>query len=263
MDFDGRRLTHLLEGKVIGKRVHFLQEVDSTNNRAAELARGGSEEGEVVVAERQVKGKGRLNRVWQSPTGVNLYTTIILRPSISPAVSPQITLTAGVAVAETLSLYCGKDVTLKWPNDVQVRGKKICGILTEMRLSGTEIDFVVVGIGININIRREDFDEAFRDEATSLREELGREVSRADIAVQLFSHFEKWYHIFIREGFPPVREAWLGFAGILGREIRVVSGSREDRGRVLGMDDQGALLIGNDNNETKRVIAGDVFLMEE
>lgn len=263
MDFDGRHFRHLLEGRVIGKRVHFLKEVDSTNNRAAELARGGSEEGEVVIAERQVKGKGRLSRVWQSPLGVNLYTTIILRPSISPAVSPQITLTAGVAVAETLSFYCGKDVTLKWPNDVQVRGKKICGILAEMRLRGTDIDFVVVGIGININIRRDDFDASFRDEATSLREELGHDVSRRDVAVRLFNCFEKWYDRFIREGFPPVREAWIAFAGILGREIRVVSGNQIDRGRVLGIDDQGALLIGNDNDETKRVIAGDVFLREE
>jgi BirA family biotin operon repressor/biotin-[acetyl-CoA-carboxylase] ligase len=262
MDFDGRHLTERLEGRLFGKRVHFLREVDSTNLCAAEMAQGGAEEGEVVVSEHQRKGRGRLGRSWQSPPGVNLYASFVLRPRIPAAVAPQITLTAGVAVAEALSTYCAQGVTLKWPNDVQIGGRKVCGILAEMRLKGREVDFVIVGIGINVNIRREDFDPAFRDTSTSLREELGREISRLDVAVRMFNCFETWYGTFIKDGFQTVRGRWLTCAGILRKEIEVRSGDELQTGRVLGIDDEGALLL-EAQGKVRRVIAGDVILSGE
>ncbi len=259
LHFDGRHLTERLKGRSFGGRVHFLKEVDSTNLRAAELARKGAGEGEVVVSEHQRKGRGRLGRSWQSPPGVNLYASFVLRPHIPPAVSPQITLTAGVAVAEALSTYVAEGVTLKWPNDVQIGGRKVCGILAEMRLKGSEVDFVVVGIGINVNIRREAFDPSFRETSTSLREELGREMSRLDVAVRMFDCFERWYGIFLRDGFQPVRDRWLTYAGILGREIEVRSGDEVQAGRVIGIDGEGALLL-ETRGGMRRVIAGDVIL---
>ncbi len=259
MDFDGPYLSRLLGGKTIGKKVHFLEEVDSTNIYAAELARRGAEEGEAVIADSQQKGRGRLDRTWISPPGANLYTTIILRPPILPASSPQITLTAGVAVAEVLRGYCGDRVTLKWPNDVQVGGKKICGILTELRLKGAEIDYVVVGIGINVNMGFEHYNSYLSSIATSLKEELHREVSRTEVAAGLFQSVEKWYKRFIRQGFAPVREQWLAYSGIIGQGIRVVSGQEVLKGRAVGMDDDGALLILDEDGRTRRVIAGDVL----
>jgi len=261
MNFDERHLAERLQGRLIGRRVHFLREVDSTNLYAAGLAQAGAEEGEVVVSEHQKKGRGRLGRVWQSPPGVNLYASFVLRPRISPAVSPQITLTAGVAVAEALSVYCPGGVTLKWPNDVQIDGRKICGILTEMRLKGNGVDFVIVGIGINVNICKKDLDPAFRDTSTSLREELGREISRLDVAVGMCRYFETWYRVFIEEGFPPVREKWLALAGIFGREMEVRSGDEVQAGRSVGIDDEGALLL-DVKGEIRRIIAGDVILAE-
>ena len=261
MEFNGDHLSRLLEGKAMGKRVHFLEEIDSTNTYAAALAREGAEEGEVVIADRQLRGKGRIGRSWQSPAGTNLYISIILRPAIRPAVSPQITLTAGVAAAEALFEYCGRDVTLKWPNDVRIQGRKVCGILTEMRLRGGEVDFIIVGIGININMRKGDFDEAFRDVSTSLREELGREMSRSAVTARLLGCFDTWYRIFLDGGFRPVREKWLEYSGILGREIHVQSGTQMQKGKVLGIDDDGALLL-DDEGQTKKVISGDVFLTE-
>jgi BirA family biotin operon repressor/biotin-[acetyl-CoA-carboxylase] ligase len=262
MQFDGDHLGRLLAGKTMGQRIHFLAEVDSTNTYASSLARDGALEGEVVIADRQLRGKGRIGRTWQSPAGSNLYISIILRPPIRPAVSPQITLAAGVATAEALSDYCGREVTLKWPNDVRIRGLKVCGILTEMRLRAAEVDFVVVGIGININMRKVEFDEAFREVSTSLREELGREVSRVDVTVRLLDCFDAWYRVFLAEGFPPVREKWMDYAGILGREIQVQSGEQMQKGKALGIDEEGALLLLGDDGHTKRILSGDVLLTE-
>jgi BirA family biotin operon repressor/biotin-[acetyl-CoA-carboxylase] ligase len=199
--------------------------------------------------------------MWQSPAGKNLYMSIILRPAISPAVSSLITLTAGVAVAESLSAYGTSDVTLKWPNDVLIKGKKVCGILSEMRLKGAEIDFVIVGIGININMEKGDFNESF-GAATSLRAEFGSELSRTEVTAKLLDRFENWYGIFVKEGFSPVRAKWIALSGMLGREIVVHSGDQDEKGRVIGLDEDGAILLYDGEGRTERIIAGDVILTE-
>jgi len=258
-DFNGQILTSLLSGKLIGNSVHFFHEVDSTNDVAVRLALMGVSEGAVVIADAQTKGKGRLSRVWQSPPGCNLYTSIIIRPPTEPACASQITLLVGVAIAELLSLYCS-EVMLKWPNDVQVGGKKVSGILTEMRTSGKEIDFVIVGIGINVNMKREAFDEVIRDVSTSLSEETGIDISRCDLTVKLYDNFEKWYTKYIREGFEPVRDAWLKYSS---RDIHVVSGDGLQKGKVMGIDESGALLLIDEDKTTRRIIAGDVSIIED
>jgi BirA family biotin operon repressor/biotin-[acetyl-CoA-carboxylase] ligase len=130
-----------------------------------------------------------------------------------------------------------------------------------MRLRGADVDFIIVGIGININMRKNDFDEAFRDVSTSLSEELGREVSRSAVTMRLLSCFDTWYKIFLAGGFHPVREKWLEYSGIIGQEIRVQSGTQMQKGKVLGIDEEGALLL-DDNGHTKKIISGDVFLTE-
>ncbi|MBP9021150.1 MAG: biotin--[acetyl-CoA-carboxylase] ligase [Syntrophobacterales bacterium] len=261
-DLDAHKLSGILRGEVFGKKIHFLEEVDSTNNYAVGLAVAGAEEGEAVIADRQTRGKGRLDRVWMSPPGKNLYLTVILRPRISPSVSPQITLTAGVAAAEVLSGYCGDGVSLKWPNDVLIRGRKACGILTEMRLSGAEVDFVVVGTGININMDQADFDDSFGP-ATSLKVEVGREVSRFDVALKLLRGFGKWYRIFLEEGFSPVREKWMASSGMLGRRIEVRSKDTVEKGIFEGLDEKGALLLLDEEKERRHIISGDVVLAED
>ncbi|MBN2516332.1 MAG: biotin--[acetyl-CoA-carboxylase] ligase [Deltaproteobacteria bacterium] len=256
-------LSGIVAGGTIGKEIFFLREVDSTNIYASKLAQDGMPEGVVVIADCQKKGKGRLNRVWQSPPGKNIYTSIILRPSITPHFAPQLTLTAGVAVAELISQYCPGSVMLKWPNDVQINMRKVCGILTEMRIKRGKIDFIIVGMGININMRKEDFQEEFRESSTSLQEETGNVISRIDFANKIYRTFGKWYETYIDKGFVPIRESWLGYSGILNKNISVHYKNEVHQGRVIGIDEYGALLLFDEENETKRILAGDVSLIGE
>ncbi len=260
MNFNEHDIADRLSGRFIGNRVHFLREVDSTNIYAFKLAREGAPDGTVVIADCQTKGKGRMSRTWQSPPGRNIYTSIILRPSVEPAVAPQITLASGVAVAELLSEYCPADVTLKWPNDVLIKGKKACGILTEMRTAGEQVDFVIVGIGVNIGMKKDEFHEEFRDSSTSLNEEVGKNVSRLDFAIRLYESLEKWYNKFLSEGFSPIKDEWLKYSGIIGKNIKVALRDDIQVGEAIGIDEYGALLILNGEKRTRRVIAGDVSL---
>jgi len=263
MDFNEKNIKARLAGNLIGREVHFLEETGSTNDYAFKLAQNGATEGAVVIAERQTKGRGRLNRVWQSPPQRNLYTSVVLRPAVEPAVAPQITLVAGVAVAETLASYCPGRTAIKWPNDVLIGGRKVCGILTEMKASAHGVDFVVVGVGVNINIHREEFDELFREISTSVAEEVGRPVSRLDIIGRLYENFERLYMRFLREGFAGIRGLWLDRTDMVGKIIRVAFQDDIQEGKVAGIDRDGALLLENDGGETVRIIAGDASIIKQ
>ena len=263
MGFDAEALKQRLAGRRIGCRFLFLPEVGSTNRMALGLSRDEAPDGTVLLADCQTEGRGRLHRVWQSPPGCNLYTSILLRPAIAPTDASQITLMAGVAAAETVASYCPRGVGLKWPNDVRIGGRKVCGILTEMRMAGGKIDAIAVGIGMNVNITGAGFDPALRDTATSLREETGSELSRADVALLLYDRFEKWYEIFLGKGFAAVREAWLARSEMGGRRIRVLFGDQTEEGVVAGIDLDGALLLTGENGTVRRVTAGDATILKD
>ena len=260
-DLSKNALLECLKHNQIVTNIHYYQEVDSTNTIACRLALGGAREGEVVVADAQTKGKGRLDRTWQSPPGSNLYASMILRPKISPAMAPQITLMAGVAVAEFLSGCCPGDVSIKWPNDVLLRGKKVCGILTEMKAAAGSVDFIILGIGLNINMNHQDFDPSLRDAATSLKIETGVVYDRLDVASKLFDFIEKWYKVFLSTGFIGLRDTWLRHADILGKRIKVVFKDEFQTGIVTGIDDDGTIMMKDENGVNQRVIAGDVHLL--
>ncbi len=251
-----------LAGRRIGCPLHYVATVDSTNRAALTLAHKGAPEGTVVLADCQTKGKGRLHRVWQSPPGCNVYTSILLRPAIAPAEASQITLMAGVAVAETIASFCPAGVGLKWPNDVRIRGRKVCGILTETRMAGGALDAVVVGIGLNVNMAGGDFDPAYRETATSLSQETGAELSRTDIALLLYDRFEKWYETFLLRGFAPVREGWLARSEMAGRRVRILFRDATEEGMVAGIDQDGALLLAGDDGTVRRVTAGDAAFLK-
>ncbi|MGA2330122.1 MAG: biotin--[acetyl-CoA-carboxylase] ligase [Syntrophales bacterium] len=264
MDFNQKNLAVRLAGKRIGNNIHFFTEVESTNDVLFRLARDGAPHGTVVIAECQTKGKGRLNREWQSPPGCNIYTSIALRPPIEPVYAPQITLMTGVAVADLLSEYCTGAVTLKWPNDVQIEGKKVCGILAEMSASAEgSVDFVVVGIGINVNIRKKDFEESIRDMATSVAEEAGHNISRLDLTVKLFDRFDELYTRLLDSGFGSIKDAWLSYCDMVGKQARVIFKNDIESGKVLGIDDFGALVISDKKGKIRRVIAGDASVVKE
>ena len=155
-------------------------------------------------------------------------------------------------------------VTLKWPNDVQIGGKKVCGILAEMSASDEgRVDFIVVGIGINVNIRKMDFDESIRNLATSLAEETGQNISRLDLAAKLFDRFDVLYSRLLDSGFGSIKDAWLSYCDMVGKQVRVVFKNDIESGKVLGVDDFGALLISDEGGKTKRVIAGDASVLKE
>ena len=220
MDLNERNLKAALEGKAIGWPLYFFGEMESTNTYAFRLADQGAPEGTVVIANSQTRGRGRLQRRWESPPDVNLYASVILRPDIAPVLAPSLTLMAGVAVADLVSSYCPGGVQLKWPNDVQVHRKKLAGILSEIKIVEKKIKFVILGLGVNINLSKEAIPHPLWGIATSLREETGMVWSRVEIVVKLCDNIAKCYDIFLKEGFGALRDRWLSYAPLEDRDRR-------------------------------------------
>jgi BirA family biotin operon repressor/biotin-[acetyl-CoA-carboxylase] ligase len=254
-------LSERLAGVGLARHIRFYAELGSTNDEAFDLARQGAPEGTVVVADRQTRGRGRMQRVWVSPPGRNLYLSLVLRPDIAPEQAPQLSIVAGVAAAEALWGLC-PGVTLKWPNDVLVRGRKLCGILAEMRAAAGRLDFVILGIGVNVNLLREECPPEIAGFATSLREETGGALSRAEVAAVLLRSLETAYRIYCREGFSPLRARWLERTDMAGKPVRVVAGTDVYEGRMAGLDDAGALLLEEKTGGIRAVMAGDASLVK-
>jgi len=246
-----------LAGKFIGHSLHYYEEIGSTNDEAFRLGVQGAPEGTALIAESQSAGKGRMQRTWHSPPGANIYTSVILRPRFEPDLAPRISLAAGVAVAETLDPYCPGKVSLKWPNDVQIGGKKVCGILTQMKTATGVIDFVVVGIGVNVNWNLKEFPEDIQKMATSLSVEAGREVSRLELIILLYENLAKCYRELSQNGFAPLRKKWLDRTTMIGKPVSVIFGKETINGEAADLDEDGSLVILVDGNKKVKVAAGD------
>lgn len=240
------------------RNVVWETEIDSTQRLARELARAGATEGTTVVAEAQTGGRGRLGRTWHSPPGVNLYASIILRPPLPPPAVPQIALVAGLAVAEAIVAATGLAPRLKWPNDVLVDGRKVAGILTEMEAEMDRVHHVIAGIGVNVNV--DGFPPDLAAKATSLRLATGRRVDRAAFAAGLLAAFEARYGRFLGDGFAAMRGEWEACSSLTGKEVRVAASDGEVVGRVLGLDDDGALRLEGPPGHVRRIVAGEVTL---
>ncbi len=249
------------KNKVVGGTILFYGRVGSTNLQAREHAFEKGEEGLVVMAESQSEGKGRVGRTWESPAGVNLYFSVLLRPPIAPAAAAQIPLFAGVALANSLSRATGLEARIKWPNDVFIHGKKVAGILSEMEAAGSKVRFVILGTGVNVNWQKRDFPLDLLETATSLREEAGRELSRPLIAAAIFEELEREYALFLEQGFSPrLREEWNRLSWINQKRVMVTVMNQQSEGWVLGLDRDGALLLEDDEGKIQRLIAGDISL---
>ena len=260
MDFNEQNLQSLLLGKDVGDPLYLFRETGSTNAVARKLAEAGAPGGAVVIADSQTKGRGRLrDREWHSPPGLNLYTSIILRPALDAVLIPPLTLVAGVAVAELFSHYCPGRIALKWPNDVLINGRKACGILAEAKTAGKKALFVILGIGLNINMTKEALAPHLRESATSLREETGADLSRLKVTLELYEQVGKFYEMFLHEGFGCIRDLWHEYAGISGREMEAACREEIFRGRAAGVDETGALILIDGDGKARRVIAGDVL----
>jgi BirA family transcriptional regulator, biotin operon repressor / biotin---[acetyl-CoA-carboxylase] ligase len=255
------RLRGSRRGKFIGRQLTYLAQTDSTNLQVRRRALEGAEEGLVLLADCQSAGKGRMGREWQSPEGVNLYFSILLRPPLPPASAAQIPLLAGIAAARGISRATGLEGRIKWPNDVLLGGKKIAGILAEMEAEGGQIRFVILGIGVNVNWRRRDMPAFLRETATSLMEEGGDEFSRFRVADEIFEEFEREYTLFLREGFSAgVREEWNRLSWVNQKHVIASAVDKTWEGLALGLDEDGALLLEDEEGRIHRFIAGDVSL---
>ena len=245
----------------IGARVVCLAQTDSTNTVAFKMAQEGAPEGTVVIADAQTAGKGRLGRVWLSPAGVNLYCSVVLRPEISPVAACQLTFLSVVAVARAIERCTALSPQIKWPNDILICGKKVAGLLNEMNAETEQVNFVVLGIGVNLNMRLAQLDEGLRHPATSLLEEGGVEVDRLGFTRTLLLELDELYDRFLVEGEAAVRAEWLERSAIRGRRVRVQCGEREFSGAVQGVDAFGALLVELDDGTLETVLSGDVTLI--
>ena len=252
-------LCPLLNTHDVGQVLHWFAEVGSTNDVAKQLAEEGAAHGEVVVAERQTAGRGRRGRPWTSPPGRNVAMSIVLRPDLPPSRAPELTLLASVAVCQAIR-QAGVAAGIKWPNDILARGRKLAGILTEMAAEPDQLQWVVLGIGVNVNARPEDFPEEIRDTATSLAIERSEPVPRALFAAATLSAIEEWLDRHAADGFGPVRAAWRGMSDTLGRAVSARGGDGEVVGTAEDIDDSGALLIRTEQG-IRRVVAGDVQLL--
>ena len=248
----------LPDGCLVGQRLVCLDETGSTNLEAFRLAEAGAVEGTVVLADRQSAGKGRLGRQWISPGGVNLYLSVVLRPHLPPYEAPQLTFLSAVAVARAIEQTCGLIPVIKWPNDVLLNGRKVAGLLNEMSAETDQVGFVVLGIGVNINMSVDQFPDDLRSPATSLSIASGETVSRVLFAVRLLTALDQEYARFLDEGFGPVREEWARRCNAYGRQVSVVVGGVELKGPFAGIDHDGALLLQLPDGRLERVMSGDV-----
>lgn len=231
------------------QRIRYFPEIGSTMDTARKLAEGGAEEGTVVVAESQSRGRGRLSKEWLSPEG-GIYFTVILRPKISPAYAPRMSLMASVAVASAIRRLFGLRAELKWPNDVLVGGKKLCGILAEMNAELDAVNFINLGIGINANTSISQQEE----KASSLKELLGKEVSRKEFFRSVLAGLEE------RQGLlttADLVEEWKSLSATLGRDVRILAPGEEITGKAVDIESSGALMIRVKDGSLRSVIAGD------
>jgi BirA family biotin operon repressor/biotin-[acetyl-CoA-carboxylase] ligase len=248
----------LLRTDRMGQTIHYFNSIDSTNSKAYQLAIQGAEEGGVVIAESQKKGRGRLGRHWVSPPFSNLYLSVILRPQIPPHQASLITLMAAVATARAIERYSGLIPLIKWPNDILLSGRKVAGLLNEIHSEMDRIHFVILGIGVNLNMNEKMFSKGLRDVATSLRREMGQTISRKTFLQSLLEELEKWYTIFLKEGGAPVLKAWRDRARIKGKRVKVTSFGETLSGVAVEVDSDGALILETKDRKRKRIVAGDV-----
>lgn len=261
-------LSAALEGRFGRQHLEVKRNTGSTNLDAMQLGRKGAGEGSVVLAEEQSAGRGRLGRSWESRPGRNLYLSVILRPEILPSQAPQLALMAGVAVAsalESVGCPCG----IKWPNDVVtvelqdgegLRLRKLAGILAEIEAEADRVAFVVLGIGVNLNARLDEFPEELRERAASALTVTGQAVDRVAFTVRLLAELEQRYDEFVRGGFGALAEHWRSRTILAGRTVRVSGAGVPLEGRCVDIDDEGALVIKDASGELHKVLAGDVTL---
>jgi BirA family biotin operon repressor/biotin-[acetyl-CoA-carboxylase] ligase len=258
--FTGEAIARALTTACLGHPVHYWPQVDSTMDQARRLAEMGPDaapDGTLVVADQQTAGRGRLQRSWWSPAASSLLISLILRPLLFPHHAQCMTMVCSLAVCEAIDRVSGLEARVKWPNDVLIGGRKTCGILTELDVLGEQINYAIVGIGINVNV---DFGGAppMMAPATSLKVEIGRTVSRMDLLVTLLECIEVRY-LALQNG-DTFHAQWARQMATLGQHVEISSGAERWSGLATGVDPDGALLLRTEDGHIQRILAGDVSL---
>ena len=238
-----------LQAGLLGKKVVHLNTTGSTNTVARQIAERGVQEGTVVIAENQTRGKGRLGRKWLTKPG-GLWMSLVLKPEIDPMHASSITLLAAVSVTKALR-SAGLEAVIKWPNDVIVNGKKICGILTEMSAETDAVNFIILGIGVNVN------NDVPLETATTMRSELGQNVDRVKFVQSLLETLEADYLTFKKEGFTPILWSWRRYSDTLGRPVEVTYQNEIIRGVAQDVDEDGSLLVKTADGSIHKIVSGD------
>ncbi|MGB9735482.1 MAG: biotin--[acetyl-CoA-carboxylase] ligase [bacterium] len=255
-------LKHRLGSLNFLKEIIYFSSIESTNTKASELALKGYDEWTVIVADTQSKGKGRQNRNWYSPPGVNIYTSLIVKPNISYKHIPSLSLLAGLIVAFTIEHFTGMQPTLKWPNDVLVNKKKISGILLELFNNLYEKHGVVVGIGINVNSDVKDYPDQLSQLATSMMTLTNKPYDRVEILVYLYSTFYKWYNVYCaNDGFNSIKEQYMQRFEMLNRYVKIINRDETITGTVRDIDEYGRLVLEKDDGKLMNINSGDVHIM--
>lgn len=251
-----------LETDFIGQSIVYHEVVTSTQELAHSLANEGAEEGTIVIAEHQSKGRGRLGRDWESPQKDGLWFSLLLRPKIPPLHAPQLTLLTAVAVVEGIKNDLGVVCEIKWPNDVLMNGKKICGILTELQAEADQIRALIIGVGINVNMT--EFPDYLRSKATSLFKELnGKEVMRAKLLQSILKQFEDLYTDYLNTGFEPIKQRWESYAISLNRQITARTINGEITGYAKGITNEGVLLLEDEQKQIHEIYSADIEMSSQ
>ncbi len=251
-----------LTSHVFGREHYFYyQEIDSTNNRALELASAGYPEGTVVVAEMQTAGKGRRGRSWYSPAEKGIYVSIILRPPLPLHEISRVSLVIAVAVAETLEKELSLPARIKWPNDILINKRKIAGILSEAAVNMNGIQYIVTGIGLNINNSLQDFPGDLRTDPTSVLVEKKRPVSRVKILQRLLTLLEAHYFQLLEGDFAGILKTGKSLSLVLGQEVKFDTASGPMVGRAVDLDENGSLLVRDEFGVVHAVISGEINIL--
>jgi len=243
-----------LHTKFIGKKIHYFDYLASTMNLAMQLGINGSASGTLVLAESQTKGRGRLGRSWLSPKYKGIYLSLILRPKILPGACPILTLMSAVSICEAVKEVIGLDAQIKWPNDILIHNKKVAGILTEMNAEVDKVNFVVIGIGLNVNNDK----QSLIAQATSLKQEQGQEISRVVLLQELLRRIENNYFLLEAKGAQEIVNKWRNFSLTLGTRVKVDYQNKHIEGQATDIDADGSLLIRKDSGLIQKVSSGDV-----
>ncbi len=235
----------------------YYKVIDSTNAQAVRLAKEGAPNGTLVVAGEQSAGRGRKGKEWLSPPNGNVYFTLLLRPFFAPDAASMLTLVMALAVKNAVEELCDSDVRIKWPNDIVINGKKVTGILTEMSLSGKEIAYVIIGVGMNV--RKQTFEKDLQDKATCMEMEAGKEISEEILLQRVLEHFETVYGMFQNElNLSPLLEEYNKSLINKDREVRVLDPAGEYTGIARGINKKGELLVQLSDGTLREVYAGEV-----